>query len=176
MTIPSLTLRPRARADRTVHDGRPLPTPAGEEDDVLGAPISVGRDTAEALASLGLEPTAPCAPPWTLDDTADRLTIVTDETHTMSDRQVDRLERELANAYEQVQTEALLRRAAELELERIHEETTGWVAEMEARLVALTAEATRAAAETAPSDASPTAWPVATPQAAHEPVPPGRTR
>lgn len=106
--------------------------------DLEDAPI--GEGTEGALACLGLASPAPCTTKWTPedDDTNDRLTIDNDEAQAEAGarqlveqdrvrlredtrRHVERLEQQLAEAYERLQTEALLRRAAEAELERLRE-------------------------------------------------------
>ena len=144
--------------------------PADEiEVEPLSVPAPIDEDTAEALASLGLESAAPNTTKWTQEDedTDDRLTIALDEVHAEvvarqlveqeqdrlredTRRQVERLEQELADAYERLQTEAVLRRAAEVELERLREENSSRVAEAEARL-ALTADVALASEEPAVS-------------------------
>ena len=62
--------------------------------------------------------------------------------------QLDRLEHELADAVRKIQTEAVLRRAAEIELERVQGESSRRVAEMAARLEGLTAELSQATRKT----------------------------
>ena len=116
-------------------------TPADEiEVEPLSVPAPIDEDTAEALASLGLESAAPNTTKWTQEDedTDDRLTIALDEANAEAvarqlveqerdrlredtRRQVERLEQELADVYERLQTEAVLRRATEVELERLRD-------------------------------------------------------
>ena len=142
-----------------------LLTPADEiEVEPLSVPAPIDEDTAEALASLGLESAAANLAKWTQEDTDDRLTIALDEAQAEAvarqlveqersrlqedtRRQVERLEQELADAYERLQTEVVLRRAAEVELDRLREENSSRVAEGEARLAALTADVALAAEE-----------------------------
>lgn len=125
--------------------------PEDVEAEPPSAPAPPDNDTTSALVSLGLEPetsqvSVEARLMAALDDArAEReARRLAKQESDHAQHQVGRVEAQLAEAIGKFQNEAVLRRAAEIELERAQEEGSRRVMDMEARLDGLLADLSKA--------------------------------